>query len=421
MAEFNAAGEMLAADGTPLKVSLERALRRSRIRALMLVLPLFAFILVTFFVPIGTMLFRSVTNSPNPIDILPNALPMLQSWDETSSEIPDEAVFKALSIDFVEGYKSKTIGKLGSRYNYEKSGMSSLFRKTGRKAKKMEPPYKEAFIKVDKRWGDLTVWRLMKRESGYITSAHYISATDMFVDKTGETVSKASDDSIYLKLYWRTLWISLTITLLCMVLAYPVAYLLSVLPVRSSNLLMIMVLLPFWTSLLVRTTSWIALLQQEGIINDILVGIGIISDDGRLQMIHNQAGTIIGMTHILLPFMILPLFSVMNTIPPSYMRAARSLGANPLVAFVRIYMPNTLAGIGAGGILVFIMAIGYYITPALIGGTKGTLISNFIAYHMSSSLNWGLAAALGAMLLVLVLGLYSLYDRLVGIDNMKLG
>ena len=147
----------------------------------------------------------------------------------------------------------------------------------------------------------------------------------------------------------------------------------------------------------------------------------MVSDDNRLAMIHNEIGTIVAMTHILLPFMVLPLFSVMKTIPPSYMRAALSLGANPVVAFVRVYMPNTVAGVGAGGILVFIIAIGYYITPALVGGTKGTLISNFIAYHMQVSLNWGLAAALGAILLGLVLALYLLYDKIVGIDNMKLG
>jgi len=186
-------------------------------------------------------------------------------------------------------------------------------------------------------------------------------------------------------------------------------------------MLIILVLLPFWTSLLVRTSAWIALLQKEGVINDILVGVGILSDDNRLAMIHNETGTIIAMTHILLPFMILPLFSVMKTIPPSWVRAARSMGATPFTAFRRVYLPNTIVGMGAGGILVFILAIGYYITPALVGGTNGTLISNFIAHHISTSLNWGLAAALGAILLGIVLVLYILYDKVVGISNMRLG
>jgi putative spermidine/putrescine transport system permease protein len=232
---------------------------------------------------------------------------------------------------------------------------------------------------------------------------------------------KDEDRRVYMTLFWRTIRLSTTITILTILLGYPIAYLMATVKTKTSNMLIILVLLPFWTSLLVRTSAWIALLQKEGVINDMLVGVGILSDDGRLAMIHNETGTIIAMTHILLPFMILPLFSVMKTIPPSWVRAARSLGATPFTAFRRIYLPNTVAGIGAGGILVFILAIGYYITPALVGGTKGTLISNFIAHHISSSLNWGLAAALGAILLALVLVLYILYDKVVGISNMRLG
>ena len=214
---------------------------------------------------------------------------------------------------------------------------------------------------------------------------------------------------------------SLTITIGCILLGYPVAYLLASLPLSRANILMILVLLPFWTSLLVRTSAWKVLLQQQGVINDILVTIGIIGDGNRLIMINNQFGTIVAMTHILLPFMILPLYAVMKTIPPSYVRAARSLGASSWMAFRRVYFPQSLPGIGAGCVLVFILAIGYYITPELVGGTKGIFISNRIAYHISSSLNWGLGAALGTILLAAVLILYWVYDRIVGIDNVKLG
>jgi len=136
---------------------------------------------------------------------------------------------------------------------------------------------------------------------------------------------------------------------------------------------------------------------------------------------YNQFGTIIAMTHILLPFMILPLYSVMKTISPSYVRAAKSLGANDWTAFWKVYFPNSIPGIGAGAILVFILSIGYYITPELVGGTSGIFISNRIAYHISSSLNWGLAAALGVILLALILVFYWLYDKIVGIDNVALG
>ena len=169
-----------------------------------------------------------------------------------------------------------------------------------------------------------------------------------------------------------------------------------------------------------RTTAWIVLLQTQGVINSLLVAVGLVADDGRIAMIYNMTGTFVAMTHVLLPFMVLPLYSVMRSIPPSHLRAADSLGATPFQAFWRVYWPQTLPGVGAGLLMVFILAIGYYITPALVGGSKGQLISNMIAYHMQTSLNWGLAAALAVILLVGIIALYVLYDRVVGIDRMRL-
>jgi putative spermidine/putrescine transport system permease protein len=222
-------------------------------------------------------------------------------------------------------------------------------------------------------------------------------------------------------LFVRTFALSAAITAICLIIGFPVAFLLSTLPMRYSSILMILVLLPFWTSLLVRTTAWMVLLQGQGVINSLLVWAGIIADDQRLVMINNLTGTIIAMTHILLPFMILPLYSVMKPIPPSYVRAARSLGATSWTAFRRVYLPQTIPGIGAGGLLVFILSVGYYITPALVGGASGQLISNLIAFHVNKSNNWSLAAALATILLASILLLYWLYDKLVGIDKLKLG
>ncbi len=412
---------MRTADGVPLKISLQRALVRSRIRALLLVVPLLAFIAVAFVLPIGDMLFRSVDNRIV-ASILPRTAVAIQDWNPNGTDLPDEAVFEALTLDIKAGVEARTLGRVARRLNYEKPGMTSLFRKSGRRARRIAgPPYKEQILRIDKRWSDLNTWRLIHRESDALTSGYFLASVDLKTDDTGDVVWQSEERRIYLTLFFRTLWMSGLITVLCLLLGYPVAYLLATLPLRTSNLLMVLVLLPFWTSLLVRTTSWIALLQTEGVLNDVLVFTGLISDDGRLQLIHNQFGTFVAMVHILLPFMILPLYSVMKTIPPSLMRAARSLGATPFTAFVRVYMPNTVSGVGAGSIMVFILSIGYYITPALVGGRTGTFISNFIAVHVSETLNWGLAAALGSLLLALVLALYLLYDRLVGIDNMKLG
>ena len=169
-----------------------------------------------------------------------------------------------------------------------------------------------------------------------------------------------------------------------MLLGYPVAHLIAHAPSRRANLLLALVLVPFWTSLLVRTTAWIVLLQQQGVLNDLLVAIGLVPDGGRLAMVYNMTGTAVAMTHVLLPFMVLPLYAVMRGIPPQQMSAAASLGAGPWQAFRGVYWPQTLPGVGAGSLLVFILAIGYYITPALVGGQSGQLISNLIGLEVGA-------------------------------------
>jgi putative spermidine/putrescine transport system permease protein len=414
---------ILAADGTPLKVSLQRAQRRQKLRALALIAPLLVFILVTFAAPILDMLFRSVENQIVS-ETLPRTVEALEDWDPDRDDTPGEAVFAALAADLQIAAEQKIHTRLGSRLNYEMTGVASLFRKTGRRVSRWnleeDAPFKDKFVKIDKDWGDREFWQLLRLYSPPYTDGYFLNAVDL--QKTADGIeSRNEEQRIYLLLFERTIFMSLSITVICLLLGYPVAWLLSNLPARRANLLMILVLLPFWTSLLVRTSAWKVLLQQEGVINDLLVWLGFVEDLNRLQLINNQFGTIVAMTHILLPFMILPLYSVMKTIPPSYVRAAKSLGATDWTAFWRVYFPQSVPGIGAGAILVFILSIGYYITPELVGGTTGTFISNRIAYHISSSLNWGLAAALGTILLGAVLVLYYVYDKIVGIDNVKLG
>ncbi len=420
MAKKSDGGVMLAADGTPLKLSLARSLRRKRFRAFLLVLPLLAFVVLTFIAPILDMLFRSVENQIIP-DNMPRTVAALESWDPTQSDLPPDAAFEALVKDMVEMEAAKNHTRVGSRLNYETSGMSGLFRKTGRRADDIEGDYRAALIDIDKDWGETETWATLKNFSGEYTIGYFLASLDLGYNEAGEIERVGELDRIYLFLFERTLWLSLAITGTTLLLGYPIAYLLANLPMRTSNLLLILVLLPFWTSLLVRTSAWIVILQQQGVLNDTLVWLGFVDDQNRLDLIFNQTGTIIAMTHILLPFMILPLYSVMKTVPPSYVRAAKSLGASNWTAFWRVYFPQSIPGIGAGAILVFILSIGYYITPELVGGTSGVFISNRIAYHISSSLNWGLAAALAVILLIAVMGLYWLYDRIVGIDNVKLG
>ena len=545
MSDSTHTGPMMAADGTTLKSSLNRALRRQKLRALMLIAPLLIFILVTFIAPIADMLFRSVENQIVS-ETLPRTTEMLGEWDAKSDVLPEAAVYEALYTDIFIAAERKLHTRLGSRLNYELTGVSSLFRKSGRKVEDMGEVYQDqfvdlnafwkkganlnallgaptwledqgrwdaksgaaqpkfklrdgmddllpatsevyleyaeftqeidnkslskskpwalifsalhrdliantdavaaydgtnapelqqaadaaidfetvdfpaAFTKIDKDWASLDVWRVIKTYSPDFTSGYFLNSIDMKKTIDGPEM-RAENEQLYIKLFIRTLFMSMVITGSCILLGYPVGWILANLPARTANLLMILVLLPFWTSLLVRTSAWKVMLQQQGVINDTLVWLGVIADDSRLALINNQTGTIIAMTHILLPFMILPLYSVMKTIPPTYLRAAKSLGATNWTAFWRVYFPQSVPGIGAGSILVFLLSIAYYITPEIVGGTTGTFISNRIAYHISSSLNWGLAAALGAILLAVVLGLYWAYDRIVGIDNVKLG
>lgn len=415
-------GRLLTSDGTPLRRALERANRRRKLTALALVAPLLAFILVFFAYPIVQMMWRSVDN-PAVVDALPRTLDALEDWDGTA--LPEDDVYRALYEDMIADEKlarrDQKIGPLAVRLNYEVSAARGAIVRTARRIDEFKPPYKEAFLDAHRLWSDVSLWRVIKREGRPLTAAYYVAAVDREYNADGEIVLRDDNRRIYVALFGRTFALSLAITLLTFALGFPIAYYLSILPMRKANLLMIAVLLPFWTSLLVRTSAWIVLLQGQGVINNTLVGVGLISDDARLSMIYNQTGTIIAMTHILLPFMVLPLYSVMKTIPPSYTRAAKNLGATPWTAFRRVYFPQTLPGIAAGGVLVFIISIGYYITPALVGGQSGRMISNEIARHIQESLNWGLAAALGSMLLVSVLILYWLFNRLVGTDSLKFG
>ena len=555
MADTTQTGPMMAADGTPLKRSLARALRVQKMRALALIAPLLIFVLVTFIAPIADMLFRSVENQIVS-NTLQNTVVALDEWESDSGETPGEPVYEALYWDMFLAAEAKEHTRLGTRLNYEETGVSSLFRGTGRGVDDIgedqidaledlndawenetfwytlmsggdgaatdtrhlsaardrmktlttdnfsgdlgfapgadisellprtvseyatfavftvfaeedvvaeEEPweavkvaliqelkagvdlsgysgpgaeelraaqdmladqpaidFKQAFLNEDEDWGDTGVWQVIKVYSPPFTTGYFLNAVDLM--KTTDGVeARPENQQIYIMLFQRTLFMSLVIMASCILLGYPIAWILANLPVRTANLLLILVLLPFWTSLLVRTSAWKVMLQQQGVINDVLVWLGMVADDSRLVMINNQFGTIVAMTHILLPFMILPMYSVMQTIPPTYLRAAKSLGATNWTAFWRVYFPQSVPGIGAGSILVFILAIGYYITPEIVGGTTGTFISNRIAYHISSSLNWGLAAALGSILLAAVLILYWAYDKIVGIDNVKLG
>jgi len=458
---LDAKGQLLTNDGVPLKESLRKSLRRTKIRSFLLLLAPLLFLLIMFVGPIGSLLSRSIDDITIN-QVLPETFAQYELWED-KSQVPNEEMFAAVVNDIrathkLEDSEGKNIGKnllgkAGTRMTYEYSGWRSLLLKTVKSATKVnkrskeevkpytwEAPYKEKMIKRDKRWGKVEFWQSLGAMKDPYTMGYYLNAVDLRFDANKNVIQKPEHLKIYKTIWMRTLQVSLMVTIFCLILAYPVSYLLATLPMRTSNLLMICVLMPFWTSLLVRIVAWMIMLQQNGVVNDTLVGIlpcfeGMVnlpffgeknidlcfSDEDRIPMMYNFTGTIIVMTQVLLPFMILPIYSVMRGIPPSYMKAAQNLGATPTRAFVRVYMPQSIPGIGAGCILVFIVAIGYYITPELVGGKDGLMIGNFVAREMQQTLNWGLAAAMGAILLAAVLILYWAYDRLIGIDNLKMG
>ncbi len=399
----------------------QKQLRRKKIRLLAFTLPLLCFVTLAFLAPIATMLYRSIYH-PTVSQLIPQTLTEMKQWDASSKTLPPAPVLATFSAELQTLASERNSGKLAEELNRAVPGSSSLIKSSARKLKRIDQQELldgegKQLLAIHKKWHDPKIWIAMKKLGSVWTERYYLTALDLKLSPSGDIEARSTQ--IYLKLYWRSLRIALTITLLTALLAFPLSYYLANTSSRKANTLMVFVLLPFWTSLLVRTTSWIALLQTNGVVNSTLESIGIISKP--LEMLYTEFATVIAMTHILLPFMVLPLYSVMKNIDPSYFRAALSLGSKPMPAFFKIYFPMTLPGLSAGALLVFIISIGYYITPALVGGTDGQMISNIIAFHMQSSNNWELAAALGSLLLILIVALYWIYDRLVGVNNIKLG
>jgi putative spermidine/putrescine transport system permease protein len=404
----------LSIDGVPLKVRLARAERSRKLRALGLVLPLFAFVLITFLYPLAVLALKSVQNEET-LGRLTRTNQAMAAWDGKS--VPDEAIFAALAGDLKQAQEKREAGEIAKRINSEFPGAMSKFKGITRKVEAMETgPYKDVFLSSDKIWSDVALWRVIKSVSNSYTPYYWLAAVDL--KRGAEGLERVPDDqAVFIDVYGRTFWIAGVVTVFTLILGFPVAYLLATQPPARANLLMIFVMLPFWTSLLVRTTAWFVLLRSEGPLNDLLE----ILVNNRFDMIFTRFGTILAMTHIQLPFTLLPIYSVMKTIPPSHVRAARSLGAGPFRAFWRVYFPQTVPGIAAGCLLTFILCLGYYITPALVGGPKDQMVSYYVTYYMNNIINFGQASALGMILLIITMVLYWAYNKLVGIDNMKLG
>ena len=398
-------------------VAVRRAARPARRAAFSLALPLVAFLLIAFVAPILYLLVTAVDN-PETKTVLPQTLTALESWDGAST--PEEVVFAALAADLKIAQENSTAAVVGKRLNYEISGMRSKVLAASRMVAGMDAgPYREAFLDQSDLWAAPETWAVIQRNGASLTPYYLLTAVDLKQSPTGGLERVQPDQAIFLTILGRTLLVAGMVTAFTLILGYPVAYVLTIAPKTIAAVMMLMVLLPLWTSLLVRTTAWVVLLQSDGVINSILMTLHLTAE--KVQLIFTRVGTVTAMTHIQLPFTILPIYSVMRSIQPTQLRAARSLGAGPTSAFWRIYAPQTLPGVVAGCLMTFILSLGYYITPALVGGPQDQMVSNFISTYINRDLNWGLAAALGVVLLIVTLAIYGLFLRLVGADKIKLG
>ena len=399
-----------------LKQKFKVVERRSTLRALALLAPLLCFLVAFYVIPIGSILYHAVEDT-KVRKILPRTSISLATWDQKN--LPEEKIYADLVVDLKESYKNKTLPQAGMRLNEEISGFRSVVMKTARKFKSdVEPPYKEKVISVNDAWADIRYWKAFQASTGPFTSRYLLSVVDLQRTFDGEVKQAAEERSIYIGYLSRTIKISFVVMLICCLLGYPMAFVVSGTTEKTRRILLLLILIPFWVSLLVRTTSWFILLRTDGVVNDLLLWIGMI--DQPLELIFNRFAVYVSLVHIMLPFMVLPIYSVMRGISGDLSRAASSLGAKPTAAFLTVYFPQTLPGLGAGCILVFVVTLGFYITPALVGGAKDQMLSYLIANFVNRLGNWSMASAVAILLLVSVILVLLALFRIFKLNRMRL-
>ena len=377
------------------------------------------FLAAAFFYPLATFLYRSVDNSEISGALI-NTGRAIADWDRVS-DIPGEVVFTALIKDLSEARENGHEALLARYLNYRVPGFRALIMATAEAAPELltrGAPYRDSLIKSDPRWGEKRYWLAIARETGPITNFYFLTAADLQMSDNGSVRKKANDQALYVAVFGRTLLISTAVTIICLLIAYPIAFLVASSTPKAANRLMLFVVLPFWSSLLIRSTAWVIILQEQGPLNDLLIALGIISEP--VSIAYTRTAVFIAMADILLPFMTLPIYSNMKGIPPHYMKAAISLGATPFQAFRRVYFPLSLPGVAAGCLLVFVLALGYYITPDLVGGRSDQMVSWFVAQYTNKIVNWGLAAALGTTLFLVTLLIYLVFAWQVGVSRIRL-
>jgi putative spermidine/putrescine transport system permease protein len=374
------------------------------LRGYALVIPVLAMLLVTFIVPLLEVVRTSVTDDELQA-ALPNVAAALRPWDGQSA-VPAEAS-QALLLDLPAAAPQK-LAALGRRLSYEDPKANSLLRLTAQRLKSGATNLAE----IDARWSQSGTWQMLKRAAGPYSSFYLLGAFDLRRDFVNGVKDSYETGGLYRNILLRTFLIAFLTTVCVVVLAFPLCFFISQSSAVIQRGAVLIIMLPFWTSIIVRTTAWIVLLQDRGVINQLLEASGLIN--GPLPLLHNRFAVIVVLTHVMLPFLALPLLASMRAVDHRLTDAAASLGAGPLRAFWSAYLPQILPGLAAGAMLVFVLTLGFYVTPALVGGPADQTIGAYIALFTTGTGNWGLASALGLVLTVSTALLLALRQTLTG-------
>jgi putative spermidine/putrescine transport system permease protein len=384
-------------------------LHRQKLIAAALLAPLLLLIAGAFLLPVGVTLFMAVADREVP-QALPRTAAALAAWD--GRDLPPEAAFAAMAQELAAALEERRIGEVSQRLNFERTGMRALLLRTARAGSRLSAPYADSLPALDPRWGEAETWKLIARAGGPTTSLYMLRALDLTRTPDGEVRAVDPEQAVFRTLFIRTLWVSVIVTLACVVLGWPVAATIAALRPPWSSAALLLVLVPFWSSVMVRSTAWFALLQREGPVNDMLLLLGIV--DAPLQLVGTRFAVLVATIHVLLPVAILPMVGVMTRLDRRYLQAASSLGASPWLAFRRVWLPLSLPGVLAGAAMTFLLAVGFYITPALVGGERDQLVAWFIAQFLNRDVNWGMSAALSVYLLAMAGAVVGLLRVLTG-------
>ncbi len=368
---------------------------RHHVLATALVAPLAALILLAFVAPLGLLLWRAVDNAEL-AEALPDTAAALSAWD--GEGLPPAAMQATFRRELAAAAGGDAFGRLTRRANFELSGMRLLLLRAAR-----------AGATTDPAWATPEPWLVLRQMAAPVTPSYLLHAIDLARAPDGRLV--ASDEPVFVPILLRTIGIAASVAGLSVLLGWPVAFFISRLPPARARRWLALAMIPFWTSVLVRTAAWLVLLAREGPVNALLVALGILH--APVQLVFTRIALLLAMVHMMLPFAILAIHAALARSDPWLARAAASLGAAPLRRLWAVHLPASFPGIAAGFVTIFVVSAGFYVTPALIGGPSDQMVASFISFFVNQTVNFGMAAALAVLLLVLVFAALALLRRIV--------